>query len=274
MLIRAQGMTHDLSSAKNERVKSVLALADAKERKRRGAFAVEGAREIERALRSGFEPLEVYACPEELSELARSLLSQFKKIKPLTIAPHVFAKLAMRDGSDGLIAVFPTREQALTDLALSQCALLLAVEGMEKPGNLGALLRTADGAGCDAVIVLDQTVDPWNPNAVRASLGTVFHVPVIAATTAAFHQFCVAKGLRVAAAALHTRSKSWHAATLSVPSVILLGSEKAGLSDFWLQHADELVQLPMKGIADSLNVAAAGAALLYEAVRQRAVLKD
>ncbi len=263
------GLTHDLTSVKNERVKGVLALAEAKERKRRGAFAVEGAREVDRALRSGFEALEAYACPEELSELARTLLSRLR-IRPTTVSPTVFAKLAVREGSDGLIVVFPTRHLELTALTLSANPLLLATEGVEKPGNLGALLRTADGAGCDAVVVLDATVDPWNPHAVRASLGTVFHVPVVAATAAEFRAFCTAHRIKVAGAALSARSKPWHAADLRAGAAVLLGSEKSGLSAFWLEHADELVQLPMKGIADSLNVAAAGAALLYEAVRQRA----
>lgn len=263
-------MEHAISSAKNPRVKDVLALADAKERRRRGAFAVEGAREIDRALRSGFVVREAYYCPELLSDLGRAALATIERsVKALSIAPAVFAKLAVREGSDGLIAVFAVRTATLASLNLPAAPLLLALEGVEKPGNLGALLRTADGTGCDAVVVLDKTVDPFNPHCVRASLGTVFHVPVVGAGAEEFRAFCDARGIAVQAAALSARAKPWHTADFRGGAAVLLGSESAGLSAYWLERADGIVQLPMRGIADSLNVGAAGAALLYEALRQR-----
>jgi TrmH family RNA methyltransferase len=265
-------MTHGISSPKNPRIKAALELGDAKARRARGAFAVEGAREIDRALRSGFVVLEAFFCPEALRPLARGLLARIAAagVAAVSISPAVFAKLAVRDGSDGLIIIFAARELSLASLILPPTSLLLATEGVEKPGNLGALVRTADGAGCDAVVVLAGAVDAFNPHVVRASLGTVFHVPVVGATAEDFRAFCSERRIRIFGAALGVRSRPWFEADLRKSSAILLGSEKDGLSPSWIEQADELVQLPMNGIADSLNVGAAGAALLYEAVRQRA----
>ncbi len=264
-------MSHDVTSAKNERIKALLALAEAKERRARGVFAVEGAREIDRALRSAFEAVEAYACPEALSEFARGVLRkvEVEGARVTTVSEQAFARVAVREGSDGLVVVFKAREATLATLKLSAAPLLLAVEGVEKPGNLGALVRTADGAGCDAVIALGATVDRYNPHAIRASLGTVFSVPVVAATNATLRAFCATNGLRVVAAALSPRAKSWSKVDYRGGTVVLLGSEAEGLSQAWLDGADDVVTLPMGGMADSLNVGAAGAAILYEAVRQR-----
>lgn len=264
-------MSHDVTSAKNERIKALLALAEAKERRARGVFAVEGAREIDRALRSAFVAVEAYACPEALSELARGVLRRVEGVRVTTVSEQAFARVAVREGSDGLVVVFEAREETLETLRLAPAPLLLAVEGVEKPGNLGALVRTADGAGCAAVIALGATVDRYNPHAIRASLGTVFSVPVVAATNETLRAFCAAHGLRVVAAALSPRAKSWSAVDYRGGTVVFLGSESDGLSATWLDGADALVTLPMRGIADSLNVGAAGAAILYEAVRQRSV---
>jgi TrmH family RNA methyltransferase len=260
-----------ITSAKNPRVKDVVALkTKARERDARGVLVVEGAREIDRALRSGFRAESVFACPDELSPAAQAILASLgDRGQRFEVTREVFAKLAVREGSDGLVVVFAQRRTTLAELRLPAVPLLLAVESVEKPGNLGALLRSADGAGADAVIVLGHGVDLYNPNVIRTSLGTIFHVPVVAATSAEFSAFCAERGLAVHAAALTERTQDYAAVDYAKPCVILLGSEKAGLSPAWLEGADTLVKIPMLGIADSLNVATAGTVLLYEARRQR-----
>ena len=265
---------YDIESPQNGRLKEVTALADAKERRRLGVFAVEGAREIDRALRSHYEAIEFFVCPDVLSDLARAIVVRLKVAAERggkTVAPRAFAKLAVREGSDGLVVVFRQRIFSLAQMApvLGEMPLLIAAEGVEKPGNLGALLRSADGAGAAMLVALGGTVDPYNPNAIRGSLGTVFSVPVVSATAAEFADFCRQHGIQIVAAALSDRSQPWHDVDYCRPSAILLGSEKDGLSPDWLVRADHLVQLPMHGVADSLNVAAAGTALMYEALRQR-----
>jgi TrmH family RNA methyltransferase len=259
-----------LTSPQNARVKSVVALQKAKERKARGVFAVEGAREIDRALRSGYELVEMFVCPEILSAAARTV-AQANGGERFEVTPAVFEKMAVREGSDGLVAVLRQKAHTLDALVLPRAPLLVVVEGVEKPGNLGALPRSADGAGVDAVVVLDDAVDIYNPNVVRSSLGTVFHVPTAVARGEDLRAFCRERGIKVHAAALDARAVTYTEADYRGGAAILLGSEKAGLSPYWLAEADRLVQIPMLGLADSLNVATAGAILAYEARRQRGV---
>lgn len=260
-----------IESLKNQRIRDVMALDKAKERKARGVFAMEGARELERALRCGYDALEVFVCNEALSEEARSVLRTLgaRETPRFDVTPSVFAKLAMREGSDGLVAVLHQKSLELAELSLSAAPFVLAVEGVEKPGNLGAVLRAADGAGVDAVVVLDQTVDVYNPHVIRASLGTVFHVAVAVTSATEFHAFAAARGWSVYGAALSERTIDYGAADYGVACAVVLGSEAGGLSTFWLENATALVRIPMLGVADSLNVATAGAVIAYEARRQR-----
>jgi TrmH family RNA methyltransferase len=264
-----------ITSARNPRVRAALELASARERARRGVFAVEGAREIDRALAAGLRPVEAFWLPEaELSGPAAAVVAALRSRPGLATAElsrAVFDRLVVREGADGVYVTFARpAEVRLGDLRLPAAPLLVAVEGVEKPGNLGALLRVADGAGADAVAVLDGTVDPVNPNVIRASLGTVFAVPVVAAPSAEFRDWCGGQGIRVYAAAPAGRAVGYAAADYTGPAAVLLGSEARGLTPYWLEAADEVVRIPMRGTADSLNVATAGAVLLYEAVRQRA----
>src|SRR5438045_4117175 len=176
-----------ITSARNPRVRAALDLASARERTRRGVFAVEGAREIDRALAAGLRPVEAFwlAAPE-LSGPGAAVVATLRSragVAAAEVSRAVFDRLAVREGADGVYAIFARPAAVrLEDLRLPAAPLLAAVEGVEKPGNLGALLRVADGAGADAVVVLDGTVDPVNPNVIRASLGTVFAVPVVAAS--------------------------------------------------------------------------------------------
>jgi TrmH family RNA methyltransferase len=263
-----------ITSTRNPRVRAALELSTARGRERRGAFAVEGAREIGRALASGLRPVEAFwLAGDSLSPAASAVVARLQDRPGLAgheVSAAVFDRLVVRQGSDGVYAVFARSPQVgLAGLRLPGAPLLLAVQGVEKPGNLGALLRVADGAGGHAVVVLDGTVDPVSPNVIRASLGTVFAVPVVAATSVELRAWCTERGIAVYAAALADRARPYTAVDYTGPAAVLLGSEAHGLTPYWLDAADAVVQIPMHGVADSLNVATAGAVLLYEAVRQR-----
>jgi len=261
-----------ISSLKNPRVRAVLALGVAKERRQTGLFAVEGAREIGRAVAADYQLLELFVCTEALSAAAQGVLTRLPQhgaLQRYLITPAVFAKLAVREGSDGLIAVFAQRVLQLADLKLPDVPLLLAVQNLEKPGNLGAVLRSADGAGVDAVIYLDRPLDLYHPQVLRNSLGTVFHVPVVAASSAEMREFCRQKKLQIFAAALTSTAVTYTQVDYKKPCVLLLGEEAQGLSADWLDQSTACIKVPMLGMADSLNVAAAGAVMLYEARRQR-----
>jgi RNA methyltransferase, TrmH family len=265
----------EITSARNPRIQAALDLAKSRERERRGVFAVEGIREIGRALAAGLRPVEAFWLPgEELSPAAADLAARLRTEPGLVTAEvsrSVFDRLVVRAGAEGVYVIFARpRQGGLDDLTLPAAPLLLAVQGVEKPGNLGALLRVADGAGVHAVVALDGTADPTNPNTIRASLGTVFALPVVGASSADFRAWCTARHIGVYAAALTDTAIPYTAAHYRAGSAILLGNEAYGLDLYWLGAADALVRIPMAGIADSLNVATAGAVLLYEAVRQRA----
>jgi TrmH family RNA methyltransferase len=261
-----------ITSTSNPRVRAALELAKARERARRGVLAVEGAREIGRALAAGLRPVEAFWLPSLTGEAGSvvAALREHPGLAAAEVSAAVFDRLVVREGSDGVYVVF-ARPAAprLDDLPLPADPLLVAVEGVEKPGNLGALLRVADGAGAHALVVLDGTVDPWNPNVIRASLGTAFAVPVVTAPSTEFRTWCTGRGIRVHAAALAGRTIGYAEADYTGPAALLLGSEAHGLTPYWLEAADAVVRIPMRGIADSLNVATAGAVLLYEAARQR-----
>ncbi len=262
-----------ITSAQNPRIKDAAALRDRKEREQRQRILVEGAREIGRAIASGWRVESAFVCRELLSDAAQALLRTLASDRGVTsVSAHVFDKLAVRDGSDGLAVILHTRGATLTEAlrpANSAAPLVVALHGIEKPGNLGAILRTADGIGASGVVLLEGCRDPLSPNAIRASLGTVFALPVAVATTAALLDAGRLAGLTFFAAALGASARPPWQHDLSGPTCLVLGAEATGLPEAWLSAADRRVLIPMRGIADSLNVAAAGAMLLYEALRQR-----
>ena len=259
-----------ITSAQNPRIKSLLALSKSRERAERGVFSLEGAREISRALNCGYEVRELYWCEEVLSEVARNILKLLPAIvQKVQVSAGVFAKIALREGSDGLVAVLTQKEHGLASLEALKPTLLLAVQGVEKPGNLGALLRSADGAGIDGILLLDQTLDLYNPLVLRASVGTAFKMPVATVTSQQLRDLAKQHEWQIIAAALSPKTIAYTAANYAKPTVILLGTEADGLTSDWLSAADFLVQIPMNGIADSLNVSVAGAIIMYEARRQR-----
>ncbi len=261
-----------ITSLKNPRVKAAIDLNKSKGRRATGLFTVEGAREIDRALQSGYELRELFICAKALSDDAVVLVQAAEakgKAEMFDVTPPVFAKMAMREESDGLVAVMKQKHLQLKDLKLPAKPLILAVQSIEKPGNLGALLRSADGAGVDAVVLLDEALDLYHPHAIRSSLGTTFSVSVVEAKSDEFREYCQKAGIKTYAAALSKRAMPHHKADYRGGAAIVLGSEANGLTGDWLDAADEVVMIPMKGIADSLNVSTAGAVLLYEVVRQR-----
>ncbi len=272
-----------ITSLQNPRVKQLVKLRDRRPRDEAGVFLVEGYRQIRRALDRGVAPVELYFCPEwypgaqgnEDSLLADAAAAGAKLFR---LHREAFAKVAYRERPDGLLAVAPQWRRGLGDLESLLAAkaaaspghapFLLVVEAIEKPGNLGTILRSADAAGTDALIVCDPVTDLFNPNVVRASTGVLFAVPVITATSEEVRAWLRAHGIR--AVATTPSAQALHTATdLRGPLAIVMGSEQYGLSDFWLREAEERVRIPMAGQADSLNVAMATIITLFEAVRQR-----
>lgn len=265
-----------ISSLQNPRVKQLVKLRDRRPRDEAGVFLIEGYREIRRALEKAVRLQELYFAPDWfLGENERALLAQAEAAgaQLFELSRDAFAKVAYRERPDGLLAVAPQWRRTLADLALPAEPFVLVVEAIEKPGNLGTILRSADAAGCHAVIVCDPVTDIFNPNVVRASTGVLFAVPLVVAESAAVCAWLRASRIRIvvttpAAATIYSQ------ADLRGPLAVVMGSEQYGLSEFWLQAADLPVRIPMAGQADSLNVAMATIITLFEAVRQRRLTTD
>jgi len=260
-----------ITSLRNPSVKEVVKLRRRSHRDEANLMIVEGYREIKRAMDNGHSPVSLFTCPalflgkneDALIARAREANSQV-----LECEQAVFEKMAYRDRPEGLLAVAKQVHRGLDDISLSPHPLLLVAESIEKPGNLGTLLRSADAAGADAVIVCDRCTDIWNPNVVRASVGTIFSVPVLEASSADAIAWLKKKQIRILATTPHAKT-CYTDVDLAAATAIVVGAEQYGLSNPWLQHADMEVMISMLGQADSLNVAQAATILLYEAVRQR-----
>lgn len=260
-----------IASRQNSRIKEIVRLRDRSFRERRGRMLIEGYREIRRALDGEHRLETLYYCPAMFqggNETA--LISRCRQNGAVAVectAP-VFEKISYRDRPEGLLAVAPSVGCALENLPDPDDSLLLVAEAIEKPGNLGTMLRTADAAGATAVVVCDPRTDLNNPNVVRASLGTLFTMPVAVADCQTVHAWLHDRGYRSLAATPHAVA-DYARVCMTGKTALLLGAEQYGLSDFWLHHADQNIRIPMAGHADSLNVAAAATILLFEAVRQR-----
>jgi TrmH family RNA methyltransferase len=263
-----------LTSAANPRLRAAAALRDRRDRVRTGRLLVDGAREVARALDAGVTLVEAFvvAGPSPDPEVAAVAARAASLGVPLVpVARDLLARLAYGERASGIVAVALAPETSLAGLGLPATAPLVGVlEDVEKPGNLGAVCRSADGAGLDALIAAggSAAADPWNPNAVRASLGTVFTLPLAVATTADVLAWLCERGLRVVVARVDG-SVSYTDVDLTGPVALILGSEAHGLTAEWSGSDMTAVRLPMRGRADSLNVAAAAAILFYEARRQR-----
>ena len=265
-----------LTSPSTPRVKEIVKLRQRSHRDAADALLIEGYRELKRAIDNGYKPRTLVTCPErflgkhEPALIERCLAAGARHLR---VAPTVFDKLSARDRPDGLLAVGPQLHRRLADLRLPPDALVVVAESIEKPGNLGTILRSADAAGAAAVIVCDRCTDIHNPNVVRASVGTLFSLPVVETTTAEALPWLHERGFRILAATPH--AEAFHTDyDLTGPTAIVVGAEQVGLTDAWMESPDCCrVRIPMLGQCDSLNVSAATNILLYEAVRQR-VAKD
>jgi RNA methyltransferase, TrmH family len=260
-----------LTSVANPRIKSAATLRDRRERDRTGLTLVDGAREIRRAIDAGADVVEVFVCEPQLAGPdARAALDRLRgrDIAIQATSEAVFAKLAFGERSEGLVAIVRIPSLALDALALPADPLVAVVEGVEKPGNLGAILRSADGAAADAVVAASPRSDLFNPNAIRASAGTIFDVPLAAAATSDVLAWLRDHGLRIVAARVDGAER-YTDVDLTGPLALVVGAEAEGLADAWSAADIVAVHLPMFGVADSLNVSVSAAILFYEARRQR-----
>jgi TrmH family RNA methyltransferase len=262
-----------ISSLQNPRLKRLVKLRDRRSRDEAGVFLVEGYREIRRALEKGVPLQELYFSPEWfLGENEPELIAraQAAGAQAFELTKEALAKVAYRERPDGLLAVAPQWKRSLEDIpgAGAGPAFLLVVEAIEKPGNLGTILRSADAAGCQAVIVCDPVTDLFNPNVVRASTGVLFSVPCVVEEGARVRAWLRERGIRIVVTT-PAAEKLYTEADLRGPLAVVMGSEQFGLSKEWLDGTDLAVRIPMAGQADSLNVAMATLVTLFEAVRQR-----
>ena len=252
-----------ITSPSNPKVKRLLALQQkSSARREAGLFVVEGRRELQHCIDAGFAVDTVFVCPSLLS----SALGAGAKV--FEVSEEVYAKIAMREGTEGVVAEVQMPERRLEDLALPENPLVMVLERVEKPGNLGAVLRSADAAGADAVLVCDPLTDLWNPNLIRASVGAVFTVPCVACSSQEAIAWLKARGIRILTAQLQD-SSLYYDCDMTVGTALVMGTEATGLTGQWRQAADAHIRIPMLGALDSLNVSVSAAILLFEAVRQR-----
>lgn len=260
-----------IESPQNPRVKKAVKLRKAKVRSELKQTLVEGFREIQRAFDSGWRFTELYFCPELYLDRTEDQLVQQIRETGITIfqcSEAAFRKMSYRDTPDGLLALSPLVGKTLDELELPENPLILIAEDLEKPGNLGTILRTADATGVDAVIACDHKTDLNNPNVIRASIGTLFFMPVAEATTAETFQWLKQQGIQ-SLAAVPGAAKEYTDVNMHQGTAIVVGAEDEGLTEAWTEGADHKVGIPMLGKNDSLNVSTAAAIMLYEAVRQR-----
>ena len=239
-----------ITSLQNGKVKRLVLLQQkSAERRKAGVFVVEGQREIEHCLEAGYELDSMFWCPSLVTE-------------------EVYGKIAYRGSTEGIVALVRERKLTLEELALGEHPLIIVLESVEKPGNLGAVLRSADAAQADAVIVCDPLTDLYNPNLIRSSIGAIFTVPCVACSTDECIAFLKARGIRILTAQLQD-SHLYYDTDMRCGTAIVMGTESTGLTDTWRRAADAHIRIPMLGRLDSLNVSVSAAILLFEAVRQR-----
>lgn len=283
-----------ITSAQNRKVKELLTLVEkSKARSAAGLFVVEGQRELGHCLDAGFIPETLFICGDVMAvqnnavngaktgHLAENiegkdgldaLIAKAEALNPrlgvVQIPAFLYEKVAYRGSTEGIIAEVHSVPRSLENLRLGERPLVMVLESVEKPGNLGAVLRSADAAGADAVIVCDPLTDIWNPNLIRSSVGAVFSVPVAVCTSADAIAFLKKRGIRILTAQL--QDSEWYYDTdMTGATALVMGTESTGLTQAWRDSADAHIKIPMLGRLDSLNVSVSAAVLLYEAVRQR-----
>lgn len=258
-----------LTSSQNPKIKQLLHLREKKERDTTGFFLVEGYRELKRAADAGVQFESLFMCPDLFLGSNEPSLINSIDAKRFELPPSLFEKISYRDRPDGLIGIAYQMKTSLSELkAQKSPSLFVVAEAIEKPGNLGTILRSSDAVGADGVIVCDRCTDVYNPNVVRASVGTLFTLPVVEASSDEVLKWLRDHHIQIVAAT-PSAELNFTEAPLSGSVAIVVGTEQLGLSQKWLEAADIHVKIPMEGVADSLNVAMATTLLLYEALRQR-----
>lgn len=266
----------NITSAQNPKIKDLLALQEkSKERKKKGLFVVEGRRELLHCIEAGYEPHTLFICRDiisdkDLDEILGAIEENFcgKQCHMIEIPQHLYDKVAYRGGTEGIIAELNCKDMSLESLKLKENPLVVVLESVEKPGNLGAVLRSADASGVDAVIVCDPLTDMYNPNLIRSSIGAIFTVPVATASSEETIKWLKENKIRIYTAQL--QDSGWYYDTdMKGGTAIVMGTEATGLTEPWRKAADAHIKIPMLGRLDSLNVSVSAAILMFEAVRQR-----
>ena len=265
-----------ITSPQNQKIRTLLELQEkSKARRKEGLFVVEGRRELLHCIEAGYEPYTLFICRDilsdrDLDDIIDAIAENFSgsACQIIEIPQHLYDKVAYRGGTEGVIAEMRCKSLSLESLKLKENPLVVILESVEKPGNLGAVLRSADASGVDAVIVCDPLTDMYNPNLIRSSIGAIFTVPVATATSEETIQWLKTNGIKIYTAQL--QDSEWYYDTdMRSGTAIVMGTEATGLTDIWRKAADAHIKIPMLGRLDSLNVSVSAAILMFEAVRQR-----
>lgn len=265
-----------ITSTQNPKIKALLLLQQkSSSRKEQQLFVVEGRRELMHCMSRGYKVDTVFLCPEILKAESEyeQMLQTLPSCHTINVSAKIYERIAYRGGTEGVVATIHMKEHGLDTLptpSTDKSPLYVVLESVEKPGNLGAILRSADAAGVDAVIVCDPLTDLYNPNLIRSSLGGFFSVPTVACSSKECIQFFREKGIRILTAQLQD-SSLYYDTDMTLPTAIVMGTEATGLTPQWRQAADAHIRIPMLGILDSLNVSVSAAILMFEAVRQRRI---
>ncbi len=255
-----------ITSAQNPKIKNLLLLQEkSRARREQGLFVVEGRRELEHCLEAGYNVRALFVCTEIFGSDTTPSAAEAQIIE---IPEALYRKVAYRESTEGIIAEVEYKERTLSDLNLPENPLIMVLEAVEKPGNLGAVLRSADAAGADAVLICDPLTDLYNPNLIRASIGAVFTVPTVACSSEEAIAFLQARGIQILTAQLQD-SSLYYDVDMRRGTALVMGTESTGLTDQWRRAASAHIRIPMLGRLDSLNVSVSAAILLFEAVRQR-----
>lgn len=262
-------MIKEISSAQNPSVKNLVnLLAKARNRKKAGVFVLEGIREVERAIACGYVVSEIYFNEDWTEKEIDSFGNAQQQL--LKVSAPVFKKLAYREGVKNVVAIAAMQTKSLADVSLAEKPLVVVLETVEKPGNLGAILRSADGAGVDLVIVCDQAMDIYNPNVIRNSLGGFFSVPTVQCSSEEAISFLRDEGIQILSTYLEA-AEPYYSQDMKEPTALVMGSEAFGISKTWVDASDQNIIIPMDGVIDSLNVSNAASIVMFEAKRQRSL---
>jgi TrmH family RNA methyltransferase len=256
-----------ITSAQNPKIKNILALEKPKERKIQNLFVIEGTKELSLAVQSGYKITSVFFCPEIIDSKELQAIVKHEQLL-IPVQQNVFNKIAYRESTGGIIALAEQKEHRLASVKVNPDPLILVLEAVEKPGNLGAVLRTADAAGVDAVIICDPRVDFYNPNVIRSSVGCVFTNQIASAPSEETVRWLQKNNISIYCTYLKA-SKPYHQIDYTTPCAIIMGTESQGLSEYWTKNSTENIIIPMQGKVDSMNVSTAAAVVIYEASRQR-----